>query len=240
MKVKAVLFDLDGTLLPMDQNVFIKAYLGELIKILAPQGYDPDAIGSALWKSTGAVVKSDGSKRNDEVFWDSFCAILGNSVREEEPLLEKFYQTDFQKIKNVCGYSSTAKEIVTELKDAGITTVLATNPLFPAIATESRMRWAGLEPNDFAIYTTYENSRFCKPNLQYYQSILSSLDLQGEECVMVGNDVEEDMIAEKLGMRVFLLTDNLINKSGEDISKYRNGGFPELKVYIKEIINEQH
>ena len=52
---------------------------------------------------------------------------------------------------------------------------------------------------------------------------------------MVGNDVDEDMIAEKLGMKVFLLTDCLLNKNGKDISGYRQGSFAELMEYISEV-----
>ena len=111
--------------------------------------------------------------------------------------------------------------------------VLATNPLFPAIATHSRIRWAGLNPDDFEHITTYENSSYCKPNPDYYREILSKLNLKPEECVMVGNDTVEDMIAETLGMKVFLLTDCLINKPSADISTWPNGGFPELKAYLK-------
>ena len=110
--------------------------------------------------------------------------------------------------------------------------MLATNPLFPAIATESRIRWAGLNKDDFELYTTYENSCFCKPNLDYYREILSRLGLQPEECLMVGNDVGDDMVARELGMQVFLLTDCLINKTNADLSQYPHGGFDELMAYI--------
>ena len=49
---------------------------------------------------------------------------------------------------------------------------------------------------------------------------------------MVGNDVGEDMIAEKLGMRVFLLTDCMINKANADISIYPHGNFDDLKNFL--------
>ena len=39
--IKTVLFDLDGTLLPMDQDNFVKAYFKNLAIKLAPHGYDP-------------------------------------------------------------------------------------------------------------------------------------------------------------------------------------------------------
>lgn len=235
MKIRAVLFDLDGSLLPMDQDVFIKAYLGGLCKTLAPKGYTPDDIGAALWKSTAAMVTNNGEKTNEEVFWDNFCALLGQEIRREEETLRCFYEGDFQRVREVCGYDPRAKEIVYLLKERGVKVVLATNPLFPAVATESRIRWAGLEPSDFLFYTTYENSSFCKPNLKYYSTILDKLGLTGEDCIMVGNDVGEDMIAEKLGMKVFLLTDCLINKAGKDISKYPSGSLDDLFNFLSEV-----
>ncbi len=236
MKIKAVFFDLDGTLLPMDQDIFIKAYLGGLVNLLAPKGYDPKAIAGALWKSTDAMVKNDGAKTNEEVFWDSFCHILGKEIRSEEAALEEFYKTEFQNIKDYCGYTPKSKELVDRLKDNGITVVLATNPLFPAIATESRIRWAGLYPEDFEVYTTYENSRHCKPNLEYYRVLLEQVKAEPSECLMVGNDVGDDMVAEALGMKVFLLTDCLINKTDRSVNDFSHGGFDELTEYIEELI----
>lgn len=105
---------------------------------------------------------------------------------------------------------------------------LATNPIFPARATQWRIQWAGLQPEDFELYTTYENSTHSKPNPNYNRDVLTQLKVKPEECLMVGNDVGEDMIAEQLGMKVFLLTDCLINKTGEDIDQYPHGGFDAL------------
>ena len=236
MKIKAVLFDLDGTLLPMDQDVFIKAYLGGLVGVLAPKGYDPRMIAGALIKSTDAMKVNDGRKTNEEVFWDNFSAILGEGIRDEEENLRAFYDGDFQKVKNVCGYNPKAKELVDRLNKQGVRVILATSPLFPAIATESRIRWAGLSPEDFELYTTYENSIYCKPNTKYYEAILSQIGLSAEECIMVGNDTGDYMVAKRLGMQVFLLTDDLINKSGEDINNYPHGSFDDLKAYLEDLI----
>ena len=98
------------------------------------------------------------------------------------------------------------------------------------------MRWAGLEPEMFAAYTTYEDCHFCKPNPKYYQELLEKLQLKPEECVMVGNDFDEDIVpTEGLGMKTFLLTDCLINKNGADFSKYSQGDFEALKNYLKNL-----
>lgn len=128
-----------------------------------------------------------------------------------------------------------AAVIVRSLKEKNIRVVLATNPVYPSVATENRIRWAGLQPDDFEYFTTYENSHYCKPNLDYYREIMDKLHLNPEECLMVGNDVDEDMIAEQLGMKVFLLTDCLINKAEKDISVYPRGDFQDLISFIQGI-----
>ena len=235
MKVTAILFDLDGTLLPMDQDAFTRYYFSNLAAKAATKGYQPNALIDTVWAGTAAMVKNDGEKTNEAVFWELFAAKYGGDALNDIPFFEEFYRTDFQKAKELCGFAPMAKDIVHSLKARGLRVILATNPLFPAIATESRIRWAGLEPEDFELYTTYENSRHCKPNPEYYKDIMQELNLTAEECVMVGNDVTEDMIAETLGMGVFLLTDCLINRKNEDISKYPHGGFKELADFLNSI-----
>ena len=232
MAITTVLFDLDGTLLPMDQELFLKAYLGGLCKKLAPLGYDPKAVTDGIWKGTGAMVGNDGAQTNEAVFWQVFCSLLGEDTRKDEPVFEDFYRNEFQKVAEVCGKNLAAKELIEGLKAKGLRLVLATNPLFPAIATHSRVRWAGLEPEDFAYITTYENSSRCKPNPDYYREILDKLGLRTEECVMVGNDAQEDGAAAALGLPVFLLTDCLIDRSGE-VEKFPHGGIKQLLEWLE-------
>ena len=232
MAVKIVLFDLDGTLLPMDQDVFVKTYFGLLAKRLAPLGYEPTELINAVWAGTKAMIKNTGEKTNEEVFWDDFASRYGEEARNDLPEFDAFYREDFDKVKQVCGFNPKAKEVIDLLKEKGIRVALATNPIFPAIATEKRIAWAGLSPEDFELYTTYENSNYCKPNTEYYNEIVNQLNIQPEECLMVGNDVSDDMVAEKVGMKVFLLTDCLINKTDKDVSEYPNGSFEELIEYI--------
>lgn len=240
MKLKAILFDLDGTLLPMDQTAFVKDYFGRLVRRIAPLGYNPDDIVSAIWAGTAAMVKNDGKKTNEEVFWDSFAAVVGEGIRKEEPHFAAFYREEFDLVRHSCGFLPEAAAAVRSLKEMGFRVILATNPLFPSAATECRIRWAGLSPSDFELFTAYESSRFCKPNLRYYEEILSSCGLRPEECLMVGNDVAEDMVAEKLGMRVFLLPACLLNKNGEDISRYPQGDLAALLDHIREIKKEEN
>ena len=230
--LKAVLFDLDGTLLPMDQDVFTKGYFKLLARKVAPLGYEPEALIAAVWRGTGAMVQNDGSCTNEDAFWKDFSAFFGGRVLNDKPVFEDFYARDFQQAQGTCGFTPDAARVVRLIKDAGLRVALATNPLFPAVATQSRIRWAGLAPEDFELYTTYENIGFCKPNLNYYREILRRMDLAPEDCLMVGNDVGEDMVAERLGMGVFLLTDCMINKENADINAWPHGGFDALTEYL--------
>ena len=235
MKIKTVLFDLDGTLLPMDQNAFIKAYFGGLARRLAPHGYDPQKLIDSIWQGTAAMVKNNGEVTNEERFWQGFEAAYGRPARQDEELFAAFYREDFDKVSSTCGYTPAAREIIDTVKACGLRTALATNPIFPAMATERRIAWAGLSTSDFELYTTYENSRFCKPNPKYYLDVMQTLGVCPEECLMVGNDVVEDMVAQTLGSRVFLLTDYLINPQNVDISVYPNGSYSDLIAFIKNL-----
>ena len=238
MKITTILFDLDGTLLPMDQDTFVKAYFGGLAKKLAPHGYKPEELINTVWAGTAAMVKNDGSHTNEIAFWKRFVSVYGEErARRDYPLFEAFYRENFDEVAKVCGYDPRARQVIDFLKERGVRRVLATNPLFPSVATEKRMAWAGLSPTDFEYFTTYENSRFCKPNPAYYRDILEKIGCVPEECAMVGNDVGEDMIAKDLGMQVFLLTDCIINKNNVSVDGYPHGGFDELMDWLKKTVD---
>lgn len=229
-----VLFDLDGTLLPMDQEEFVRAYFAPLARWAAPRGYEAKPLLDALWRFVAAVVDNDGTRTNRELFWDGFAERFGDRARQDEAFFEEFYRTDFQAARAVCGFAPEAKQAVELLKNSGRRVVLATNPIFPAVATQSRIRWAGLEPSDFEWITTYENSRCGKPNPRYYRDILSQIGCCAEDCLMVGNDAVEDGAAQTVGISVFLLTDCLINSDGRSIDQYAHGDFQALLQYLRE------
>ena len=235
MAITTVLFDLDGTLLPMDQEVFVKTYLGLLAKKMARYGYDPDALVKGVWMGTGAMIKNTTGRTNEEIFWDTFRALVNPDARKDEPLFREFYENEFSQVQTVCGFTPKAADTIALVRGKGLRVALATNPLFPAIATENRARWAGLEPSDFELITTYENATCCKPNPDYYREVMARLGVKAEECLMVGNDVDEDMMTRELGMQVFLLTDCMINRHNTDIEQYPHGGFDKLMAFIENL-----
>lgn len=231
--IDTVLFDLDGTLLPMDQEAFLKAYLGLMADKMAHYGYEPKRLVKSVWAGTEAMVRNDGQMTNERVFWKCFCQIHGDRAIDDLPIFDEFYAVDFPKVRTCCGCDPAAKDVVQTLKEKGYRLVLATNPLFPPAATQQRIRWAGLKVEDFSLVTTYDNSRHCKPNPEYYRDVLAAVGAKPENCMMVGNDVDEDMIAARLGMEVYLVTDCLINRQGKDLSRYRQGSLAAFAAFVK-------
>ena len=88
-QITTVLFDLDGTLLPMELEQFTNTYFGLLAKKAAPFGYEPKTLVAAVWKGTKAMVKNDGTETNDKRFWDTFAGELGEEVSEAAPCVRR-------------------------------------------------------------------------------------------------------------------------------------------------------
>ena len=233
MSIKAVLFDLDGTLLPMDFDVYLKDYFVRMATKMAANGYDDKLLMKGIYAGMHAMINNDGSCTNEQALWKEMVNVFGEKVKEDEALFDEYYRVEFQEVQKVCGFNPKAAATVRAIKEKGYRVILATNPMYPSIATESRIRWAGLEPEDFEHFTTYEDYHYCKPNLKYYEEVLEKMGLQAEECLMVGNDVDEDMVAENIGMKVFLLTADMLNKHNKDISAYPQGDLDDLMEYIQ-------
>ncbi len=234
MAVKAVLFDLDGTLLPMDLDEYMRGYFKLLLSDMA--GVVPDAGGFMAMMNDGvdAMMKNDGSMTNAERFWGRCRAYYDEkTVAAVAARMDGFYTGAFRSTAALCRFDPRARIAVETAKKKGFVTVLATNPVFPAIATEIRMGFMGLSPRDFALVTTYENCRFCKPDARYYREITDRLGLDPADCVMIGNDTCDDLAAAALGMPVFLRDDDLINAGGVDVSALPHGDFSDMIAWIR-------
>ncbi|MBU1145740.1 MAG: HAD family hydrolase [Firmicutes bacterium] len=233
--INTILFDLDGTLLPLDEDQFINIYFTKIGETFSKQGFDKKKFVEAVWIGTKAMVENDGVHSNEIVFWDTFQKLISCDLNALQQDFLEFYQTHFDEVRNSVNPSIFAKKCIDLLKKKGYRIGLATNPLFPQIATFKRIAWAGLKTSDFEIITTYENSNFAKPNLKYFETIFTKLNVTPSECLMVGNDASEDMIIESLGASTFLLTDCLNNHKGVDISLYEHGSFEELYVFLSNL-----
>lgn len=235
MKYEAIFFDLDGTLLPMDYDEFTKGYLKMLTKAVSPYGYTAETLIPAMWKGVGSMVKNDGTVSNYNRFWDTFAVIIGDHVYNDIPKFDEFYTNDFHKAIMFTKPTELAKKAVALAREKAIRVVLATNPLFPRVAVDARLSWAGLTSSDFDHITDYENSTCCKPNPAYYLEIAEKIGVDPNKCLMIGNNTEEDIFAaQKAGLSAFLLTDCLIHES-DKMPNVPNGSFEELIDFLEKI-----
>ena len=204
--LKAVFFDLDGTLLPFDEDEFLKTYIG-LISIFIKQfDYDKDLFVKTLFDGLKEMYKNDGSKSNDDVFWDTFARNFGEEELVNRPKFDIFYETDFLKVKAICKDNPLAKPIVDFCNENNLITVLATNPIIPGRGTIHRMSFVGLKESDFDYITLMESFGFTKPNPQFFLELLKKFDLKPEEVIMFGNnEVEDALCAESVGIKTYLI-----------------------------------
>ncbi|MBE6707066.1 MAG: HAD family hydrolase [Ruminococcaceae bacterium] len=208
---KAILFDLDGTLLPMDMEVFTKAYMKGISAKFVAMGIPLPAFVDTLWKGVGAMIRNDGKETNSVVFWECFRVAFGGDVKAYEREASPFYDNEFNELKKLTSPNPSAIKAVELARRNGRRVVLATNPIFPHNGQVTRMSWVGLKESDFDFITDCESDSFCKPNPMYYLSICERLGVKPEECLMIGNDESDDMKgASRAGMDCFLVTDCLI------------------------------
>ena len=232
---KHFLFDLDGTLLPMDLQRFIDLYLQAFCRKFAHKvQIDPKQLVKAIWAGASDMGKNDGECLNREVFWRAMNRVCNKDMRLYENEFDEFYRNEFIAAKEATKENPFAQEAVKLLKQRGGKLIVATNPIFPKAATYARLRWAGLDPDDFDYITVYDNCSYSKPNLNYFQEICYFCGISPEESVMVGNDVDEDMCAAKLGFDTFLVTDCLINRRNKSVSRYRRGSFEDFYHWLLE------
>lgn len=226
--MNTILFDLDGTLVPITQEDFSRVYFGLLIQKAKDMNIDTESMKKGLFGGVNAMVNNDGSMINENAFWQVFLSVTKADREATEPIFRDFYANEFKKVKSVMQPTEISKMLIKTLKDKGYRLILATNPLFPIEAVVERMSWVGLTADDFEYITTYENSSYCKPNPKYFADILEKLNLKAEDCLMVGNNTVEDMAAQKVGIKTFLVTDALENEKNIDISAFDNGSLKDF------------
>ncbi|OYD08497.1 HAD family hydrolase [Paludifilum halophilum] len=230
--VKVCCFDLDGTLLPMDMEAFVRHYLEELAPHVAHL-LSPDRLVSLIWDATKAMIENDNpDSTNEEVFQRRFLSQSGLKREEIWPLFERFYREHFPKLKAYVQPTPLSRQVVEAALERGYRVIVATNPVFPRDAIWERIRWGRVEDLiDWA--TVYEETHYCKPNPKYYQEIIHRLGVQPEECVMIGNDMQEDMVAKTVGMKTYFLKDCRIDRGDPAYRPDQEGSLSELLEDIR-------
>ena len=236
---KAVFFDLDGTLLPMDLKDFLDHYLHLVGVFFTQKGYDGKQVCDGIWKGLEAAMADEtGAATNGERFWAAFSRYMEGThgaVAPWEELFAEFYRDRFSQLEEKTQVAPLATQVVRRLHEKGYRLVLATNPVFPAVATAQRLAWTGVDPTFFERVTSYENSRFAKPSPKYYEENLAACALKPEEVLMVGNDTRDDGVASTLGMGVYIVCDCLIEheKGSVPLNALPHGTMEEFAAYVE-------
>lgn len=220
-ELKGIFFDLDGTLLQVDMNRFIPAYvegLAEVCADLAERRRFTDVVLQATW----ALLRSDqGECSNQQLFHSVVERHLAISPDLFNQRLQRYCRDHLQALAPLITPHPLAPRILRSCFERGLKVVIATNPVFPRSLVEARLSWGGMGEFPFDLVTSYENTRFCKPHSGYFEDILQHVGLAPEHCLMVGNDTVHDLAAAKAGIATYLLDTWLIDRGGSLQPDYR-------------------
>jgi FMN phosphatase YigB (HAD superfamily) len=230
-EVRAVFFDLDGTLLDVDMTVFLAQYLrlaaARLAHLIPPDQFVPH-----LLRATNVMVENDGRATNEAVFWEAFTPLIGRERSELEPAFEAFYLEDFPRLRAITQCKEEARRVVEAALAAGCDVLITTNPVFPQTAIFQRLEWAGLGDLPFRRVTTYENSSFCKPNLHFFDALAEDLGRAPAECLVVG-DEDMDMVAGRAGYPTFLVSSPTTNLSPTTPQPTHSGALADVITLLE-------
>ncbi len=232
---RIVLFDLDGTLLPVETEFFLTHYMDALAGyfegVMTYEAFRKALLGATL----ETINNLDPGARNFEAFAESFSRLSGLPWDDVWPIIDRYYAERYPKLRVHVPENPAARAVVEKCVEKGWRLVLATQPLFPDTATRERMRWCNIDSLPWELVTTLDNMHFCKPHPAYYREIVDTLGLDPTKCVMVGNDMQEDMVAKKVGMKTFLVEDFLIDR-GEDLEPDCRGRLVDVPEALDKLI----
>ncbi|MGE5633229.1 MAG: HAD family hydrolase [Caulobacteraceae bacterium] len=232
--IDTILFDLDGTLLPMDMQRFTEIYFNEMGCMFRDM-IDPKLLVKHIWTATEEMVRNVEYKTNEEVFMGKFSQLIDGKIETYMERFDRFYDTGFHKTREAVESQTLITESIDILKKKNYKLVIATNPLFPRKAIHLRIQWAGLKLEDFSYITSYEDNHYCKPQVHYYSEVLEKIGKKPEQCMMVGNDVQEDLISSRLGLKTFLITNHMIHRTSEDIHSDYMGDYNSFYEFVKNL-----
>lgn len=226
--LRAILFDLDGTLLGNDMDAFLKPYFASLAASF--EGILPkDKLMAQVMASTMVMMRDlDPTRTNQEVFMADFLPKIGLAAEVAMPKFDAFYARRFKDLEKYTFRKPAARVAVAKAFDKGLKVAIATNPMFPIHAISERLRWAGVVDFPYDLITSYEVMHFCKPQLQYYQEICDLLGARPEEAMMVGNDIHDDMVAGRLGLKTFLVDEEPVGRDGTEPTVDYRGNLQKL------------
>ncbi len=204
--LRAVLFDIDNTLILYDEYAFFSRYIPGITKRFADV-IPPDEFPQRLIGATQKLMQNDGSRPNIELFLDHFNKDYEDRREDFWSRFMAFYDAEFDSFRALVTPPKGISAVFRELEALGLKLMLASNPIWPEAVQRMRAGWGGIDPSAFDFITHIGNMSFCKPKVGYYLEICEKTGIGPNECLMVGNDRVNDMIAGRIGMKTFLTRD---------------------------------
>lgn len=232
--IKNILFDLDGTLIKIFQEKFNEKFYKIIYLRFLKNGYDAETLSKIMLEGIKLMVFNDGKVSNEEVLWSNFEKKSGIKREVIFSSMKELYDEDFDTLKDCIETVEVTGKAINELYEKGYNLILATNPLFPLIAVTKRAGWGNIDCNKFSYITSYENSSFSKPNINYYKEIIEKNNLNIEEIMMFGNDTIEDLSIEQLGIPCYIITNNVVNPQNLDRCT-KKGDYNEFYSFISNL-----
>ncbi|MFX1318830.1 MAG: HAD family hydrolase [Promethearchaeota archaeon] len=205
MAFEALLIDFDNTLVLFNEDQFLVSY-AKLAYPYLKDLFDESTFFQKLLQSTLQMIHNDGRMTNVEVFTHHFIADTP-SLNYDECInrFQQFYEESFHQLESTITIVPYGRPLLERVLQEGLQVVIATNPIFPELASKIRIGWANLADLDISLMTHAENMSYCKPRREYFQAILDMVDQEPEHCIMAGNDPISDMAASDLGIATFLV-----------------------------------
>ncbi len=232
---EAILFDLDGTLLGLDNDQFVTYYFKALAPKLAPH-YPQTDFMTLIGTATEAMIRSDGTHGLlRDVFQETYDHSSPVKFADLEPVFLAFYENEFNQVAAVSRPLPLAPKVLEAAAAITPRIALATIPIFPRIAIEARLRWGHLEHFPFSLITSFENMHYSKPNPHYFLEIAQKLGVNPEKCLMAGNDHRDDLAAASVGMETFLVSDDPLNSEQGVHPPTYSGTLEELHHFLLQL-----
>lgn len=216
--IRGILFDLDGTLLDIDLQRFLGRYFGALreatLSFASPE--TADIVMEAVHRGTRAMMEPHPGTTNASAFAEEFQAASGTSFESVREVYDKFYADVFPTLSDDAMPAAGARRVVEVARGLGLRIAIATNPIFPRVAVEHRLAWAGMDDLELDVLTTYEHMLACKPHPEYFSQTADLIGVEPQHCMMVGDDRYLDMPAADIGMRTYY-----VGADAETFADYR-------------------
>ena len=228
-----LLLDLDDTLLDTNLDAFMPAYFQALSSHLANHSA-PSTMLRALIMGVNLMNESEDPTRTlEEIFEADFYLELGKAKHELSPIFDEFYEDVFPHLVQHTRQRPEAVPLIEWASACGFRTAIATDPLFPRKATYHRLRWAGLDPEQFELVSTFEHFHFTKTHPAYYAEVLGRLGWPEGPILMVGNDPARDLLpAHRLGLKTFFIDGDSASSPGFEAGR---GKLADLRPWLESI-----